>query len=200
MFELKNSGRGGALGYVSLIQTIFNKTGVNLSGIKCVSISPDQEFTQKTLSMMGHIWDSDQQKYIYYRRGNAATNRRCEDDDGDDDTDDELDADYEATPAEMEADDSDSSQATGSVIDMLEDMRLQQQENVTLINERISTLSDQFRVQQETFSQYSSVQEQRYNALSDMIAAQSSQFEAFSSAFLQRFPPSNPPNDDPNNS
>lgn len=200
MFELKKSGRGGALGYASLIQTLFNKSGINLSGIKFVSISPDQEFTQKTLSMMGHIWDSDQQKYIYYHRGNSATNQRYEDDDGADESDDELDADYEATPAEMEEDDSDSSQTTGSVTAMLEDMRLQQQENVTLINERISTLSDQFRVQQETFSQYSSVQEQRYNALSDMIVAQSSKFEAFSSAFLQRFPPSDTPNAEPDNS
>lgn len=83
---------------------------------------------------------------------------------------------------------------------MLEEMRLQQQENVTLINERISTLSDQFRVQQETFSQYSSVQDQRYNALSDMIVAQSSKFDTFSSAFLQRFPPSETPNAEPDNS
>lgn len=109
MFELKNSGRGGALGYASLIQTLFNKSGINLSGIKFVSISSDQEFTQKTLSMMGHFWDSDQQKYIYYHRGNSATSRRCEEDDGAEELEDDLDADYEETPAEMEEDDSDSS-------------------------------------------------------------------------------------------
>lgn len=200
MYELKKSGRGGALGYASLIQTLFNKSSINLSGIKFVSISSDQEFTQKTLSMMGHIWDSDQQKYIYYHRGNSTTSRRCEEDDEVEELEDDLDADYEATPAEMEEDDSDSSPTTGSVTTMLEEMRLQQQENVTLINERISTLSDQFRVQQETFSQFSSVQDQRYHALSDMIAAQSSKFDAFSSAFLQRFPPSETPRDAPDNS
>lgn len=82
---------------------------------------------------------------------------------------------------------------------MLEDMRLQQQENVTLINERISTLLDQVRVQHETFSQHSDAQEQRFNMLSDMIAAHSSKFDAFTSAFLQRFPPSDTPDAEPNN-
>ena len=73
MFELKKSGRGGALGYASLIQTLFNKSGINLSGIKFVSISPDQEFTQKTLSMMGYFWSDERKSYRFVRRGYIPT-------------------------------------------------------------------------------------------------------------------------------
>lgn len=55
MFDLKQYGRGGALGYASLIQSIFNKSGITIPGLFFMAISTDQEFTQKTLSMMGHI-------------------------------------------------------------------------------------------------------------------------------------------------
>lgn len=51
--------------------------------------------------------------------------------------------------AAMEEDDPTPGHINEFVISMLEDMCLQHQENVTLINERMSTLSDQVRVQHE---------------------------------------------------
>lgn len=104
MFELKKSGRGGALGYASLIQLFFNKSGINVLGIPFISISTDQEFTQKNLSMMGHIWDSNEQKYRYYGRANSAARRRYDDNDEEDESDDEQDADFDETQADMEED------------------------------------------------------------------------------------------------
>src|SRR3954470_20613527 len=52
MFELKESGRGTAIGYASLIQWVLNKVNISSQRLPKKSISIDQEFTKKTLNMM----------------------------------------------------------------------------------------------------------------------------------------------------
>lgn len=99
----------------------------------------------------------------------------------------------------MEEDDPTPGQTNEFVLSMLEDMRLQHQEHATLVNECISTLSDQVQVQNEQFSLHTAAQEQRFNMLSDMIATHSAKFDAFISTFLQRFPLALTPDDDQTN-
>lgn len=57
IFALKESGRGIALCYPSFIQSILNRAEVFVARIQCTFVSTNQESCQKSLSLMGYIWD-----------------------------------------------------------------------------------------------------------------------------------------------
>ena len=83
-----------------------------------------------------------------------------------------------------------------TILNLLESMRLQQEENSSLVNERLTTLSNHVRVHGEQFSAYSTIQDQRYNTLYGMMESQANNFTNFTNNFMQHFPfnqPSNPP-------
>ena len=63
IYNLKDSVRRTTLGYASFIQHVLNKAAISVSGLPLIGLSIDQEFTHKTLTMMGHQWDASQQQY-----------------------------------------------------------------------------------------------------------------------------------------
>lgn len=78
---------------------------------------------------------------------------------------------------------------------MFEDLRLHHQESVSLINEHISTLSNQVRIQSEQFATFTAIQDRRYSTLHEMISSHTTNFDSFTSTFMQHFPPP-PPHQD----
>ena len=83
-----------------------------------------------------------------------------------------------------------------TILNLLESMHLQLEENSSLVNERLATLSNFVRVHSEQFTAYSTTQDQGYNTLNGMIESQANNFTNFTNNFMQHFPlnqPLNPP-------
>lgn len=95
IFALKKSGRGTALCYPSFIQSILNQAEVSIPGIQYNSVTANQEFYQKSLSLMGYTWDPTVRIYKIRTQASSSNIQHLEDDDNDDDDDDEDDEDEE---------------------------------------------------------------------------------------------------------
>ena len=73
IYSLEDSGRGTSLGYALFIQHVLNKAAIGVPGLPFIRLSTDQEFTQKTLTIMGYHWDASQQRYMYVIRSNNVS-------------------------------------------------------------------------------------------------------------------------------
>ena len=74
------------------------------------------------------------------------------------------------------------------VLSLSERMQIQQQENASIQNERLTNLYNIVRVQGETFDAYTTTQAQRYNTLHGMLQTQADNFASFTSTYMQHFP------------
>jgi hypothetical protein len=70
MYNLRDSGRGTALAYGSFIQEVLTTANVSHPSFPLTSISPDKEFSTKTMSMMGYLWCKERKQYKFVRRAN----------------------------------------------------------------------------------------------------------------------------------
>lgn len=188
MFDLKTSGRGAALGYASLIQSIRNKSNISVLGTTFVALSADQEFTQKSLSMIGHIWDPKHKKYMYYMRGNYVQLQNKSDEEHEDENEDENDYEEEDEREEMEEEAHAPQGPSDELVAMLESMCLQQQESASLTNERILTLWNQVCIHNEQFDAFTALQDRRYSTLHAIITLHSAKFDSFTSTFMHHYP------------
>ena len=197
MFALRDSGRGTALSYGSLIQGILNQAHLDFSDIPLTPLQIDQEFTSKTLTLMGHHWDKKFQRYTYVVKGNSVSLQ--DDDDEDMEEQDEGNQDEEESEAEeeVEADDNEEEEEVpessyAEVMRQLETMRVQQREDAALYHERIKNLAGMVNIQNQQFTEYRNLQNTRYSTLHNMIESHSNNFNSFTSAFMERFPPNRP--------
>ena len=85
IFSLKESGRGTALYYPSFIQSILNWVEVSVPGIQYTSMTANQEFCQKSLSLMGFTWDPTTRIYKICTQASSSNIQHLEDDDDEDD-------------------------------------------------------------------------------------------------------------------
>jgi hypothetical protein len=100
MYNLRNSGRGTALAYGSFIQEVLTTANVSHPSFPLTSITPDKEFSTKTMSMMGYIWCKERKKYKFVRRGYVPPRA---DSDESEEQDDEVENEEEEEDEEEEA-------------------------------------------------------------------------------------------------
>jgi hypothetical protein len=99
MYGLRDSGRGTALTYGSFIQEVLTSANVSHPSFALKSISPDKEFSTKTMSMMGYLWCKEQKKYKFVRRGYVSPRV---DSDESEEQDDEVEREQEDEEEEEE--------------------------------------------------------------------------------------------------
>ena len=94
--------------------------------------------------MMDHHWDASQQRNRYVIRSNN-TSLQQEDDSEEEHDEDNEESENVATMNEDEV----TRGNNANILNLLESMRLQQEENSSLVNERLATLSNRVRVHSE---------------------------------------------------
>lgn len=105
IFALKESDRGTALRCLSFIPSILNKSKVSVQGIPYKPVTTNQEFCQKTASLMGYTWDRTTRLYKTRKPVPDSNTRHLEDDYDDEDDDDEEDEDEDDEYEEENNDD-----------------------------------------------------------------------------------------------